>query len=123
MIHDIYDKIILQTSLKYVCLSIICIIFLHDLTSPPIQLIRIFWLYCLVVVFIKFDIKDILWPAIGVISGLTFIAWIWISLYAELPAFKLILIETLIILYFGVNQCYQITKILNIYNKDEQNRA
>lgn len=82
IIHDIYDKTILHTSLKYVFVSIICIVYFHDITSPPVQIVRIFWLYCLVIVFMKFDVKEILWPAVGFICGLIVIAWIWIALYA-----------------------------------------
>ena len=104
IIHDVYDKTILNTSLKYVCVSIICIIYFHDLTSPPVQIVRVFWLYCLVIVFMKFDVKEILWPAVGFFCGLTAIAWLGISFYDKLPAYKLILIETLAILYFGATQ-------------------
>jgi hypothetical protein len=92
IIHDVYDKTILHTSLKYVCLNIICIIYFYDLTSPSVQIVRIFWLYCLTIVFMKFDIKDILWPAVGLFSGLTAIAWLWIAVFDELPAFKIIFI-------------------------------
>ena len=71
----------------------------------------------------KFEIKDILWPAFGFFCALTAIAWLWISLYEELPAFELILLEICVILYFGSNQSYQITKILNIHKKDKKRRA
>jgi hypothetical protein len=71
----------------------------------------------------KFDIKDILWPAVGLFFGLTALAWLWIAVYDQLPAFKIIFIETLIILYFGANQFYQITKILNFHSKDKKMRA
>jgi hypothetical protein len=54
IIHDVYDKTILHTSLKYVCLNVISIVYFDDLTSPPVQIVRIFWLYCLAVVFMKF---------------------------------------------------------------------
>lgn len=113
---------ILHTSLKYISVNIVCLIFFHDLTSPPVQLLRIFWLYILVIVFMKFDVKSILWPTLIFASFLIFFAWIFSSVFGYFPAFKLIFIEILVIVYFGVNQCYQITKILNAYKKEKNSR-
>ncbi len=81
IIHDIYDKIILHHSVKYVVVSITCIICFHDLTSSPVQVVRIFWLYCLVVVFMKFDVKEILWPSVWFACALVVVSVIWISAY------------------------------------------
>lgn len=81
IVHDIYDKTILHTALKYVIVNLLCIIHFYDLTSAPVQLMRIFWLYGLAIVFMKFDIKEILMPCIGLAVGLVMIASMWIWAY------------------------------------------
>lgn len=65
----------------------------------------------------KFDIKEILMPALGVMTAILLIACLWMYFWTELPAFKLILMETSVIVYFGLTQVFRITKILNIFNK------
>jgi len=78
---------------------------------------RIFWLYALAIVFIKFGVKEILYPSVSLMIGLILFASLWVWIYAELPAFKMIFILTLIILYYGITQAWKITKILGISGK------
>lgn len=113
VVHDIYDKIILHTATKYVIVNLLCIICFHNLTSTPVQLMRIFWLYTLSIVFMKFDIKDILLPSIYLAFVMIALASLWVWVYEELPAFKIIFILTACILYYGITQTLRITKILS----------
>lgn len=82
----------LNLSIKYILLNIICIVIFDDLTSPPVQIFKIFWLYGLAVIFMKFDIKQIIMPALGLMTAIISIACVWMYFWTELPAFKIILI-------------------------------
>jgi hypothetical protein len=92
IIHDIYDKTILHMSIKYVIVNIICLFYFDSLTSLPVLLIKVFWLYCLVIVFMKFDVKEILWPSILFAIVLVLISVFYVCIFDVLPLYKLILV-------------------------------
>jgi hypothetical protein len=54
---------------------------------------------------------------VGLTAGLIIFSSMWISIYAQLPVFKISFILAAIILFYGINQVWKITKILGCSGK------